>query len=72
MTLGVDDIARIAFEATRIGLKSSLMPWDRLSETVKENELKEAKNRLNDPKYGEDCPEGCMMAAITQQLRNYM
>ena len=72
MRLGVGDIARISYEAARLGLKSSLMPWARMDETARKVVIADTENRLNGRGGSESSPEGSIMAAVTQQLREFL
>ncbi len=73
MTIGVDDIARISYEAARLALNTGEIPWARLSTEALNSRRAETGFRLKNTraKYDGD-PKDNLMTAVAQQLREYM
>ncbi len=72
MTLGVDDIARIPYEAIRLGLRTGEMPWKRMKTNQKDVLRIKAQDCLNNPEPNTDDTKLRMFYAFVQQLRKYM
>lgn len=73
MTLGVDDIARIAHEIQRQVSEFSAMPWDRLKEEHRAKVIEKVRDIIEHPNkpFGPDASERAFLATVIQ-LREYM
>ncbi len=72
MTIGVDDITRIAYEATRLGLENGVIPWERLNEGAKDLHRDEIRAYLDDSLLDEVYEGDRVKHAIALELRSYM